>query len=98
MHEPAVAHPMATVGAALVAEAGRGEQVTGAEFLAAMVAGVNVVATLAAMSARYCSTLWPASSAKCSFCHALRESRYRSLRIKHRTGSSAWLMAHHAAD
>ena len=46
VHEPAVAHPMATVGAALLAEAGRGEQVTGAEFLAAMVAGVNVVATL----------------------------------------------------
>jgi 2-methylcitrate dehydratase PrpD len=46
VHEPAVAHPMATVGAALLSEVGRGGQVTGAEFLAAMAAGVDVVATL----------------------------------------------------
>ena len=46
VHEPAVAHPMATVLAALLAEAARGESVSGAEFLAAVVAGVDVVATL----------------------------------------------------
>lgn len=46
VHEPAVAHPMASVGAVLIAEAGRGAPVAGSDFLAAMVAGVDVVATL----------------------------------------------------
>lgn len=46
VHEPAVAHPMASVGAVLLAEAGRGAPIAGSDFLAAMVAGVDVVATL----------------------------------------------------
>jgi 2-methylcitrate dehydratase PrpD len=50
VHEPAIAHPMATVVAALLAEAERqgsqGHPVSGAEFLTALVAGVDVVATL----------------------------------------------------
>lgn len=46
VHEPAVAHPMATVVAALLADAERAGPRTGAEFLAALTAGVDVVATL----------------------------------------------------
>jgi len=47
VHEPAVAHPMATVLATLLADAERlGTPVHGCEFLAALVAGVDVVATL----------------------------------------------------
>jgi 2-methylcitrate dehydratase PrpD len=46
VHEAAVAHPMATVVAALLADAGRAGPVDGATFLAALVAGVDVVATL----------------------------------------------------
>ena len=46
VHEPAVAHPMASVASALLAEAQRSGPYTGAEFLAALVAGVDVVATL----------------------------------------------------
>lgn len=47
VHEPAVAHPMATVLAALLADAERAAgPVAGHEFLAALVAGVDVVATL----------------------------------------------------
>ena len=45
VHEPAVAHPMASIGAVLLAEAGRAP-VSGADFLAAMVGGVDVMATL----------------------------------------------------
>ena len=45
VHEPAVAHPMASVGAVLLAEASRAPA-SGADFLAAMVAGVDIVATL----------------------------------------------------
>lgn len=45
VHEPAVAHPMASVLAVLLAEAGRAP-VTGADFLAGIVAGVDIVATL----------------------------------------------------
>ncbi|HWV12980.1 MAG TPA: MmgE/PrpD family protein [Sphingobium sp.] len=45
VHEPAVAHPMASVGAVLLAEASR-TPVSGADFLAAMVAGIDIVATL----------------------------------------------------
>lgn len=45
VHEAAVAHPMATVCAALLAEAGRAPA-AGADFLAAVVAGIDVVATL----------------------------------------------------
>ncbi|MET0238674.1 MAG: MmgE/PrpD family protein [Sphingobium sp.] len=45
VHEPAVAHPMASVLAVLLAEASRGP-VSGADFLAAMVAGVDVVGAL----------------------------------------------------
>ncbi len=45
VHEPAVAHPMASVGAVLLAEACRGP-VTGEDFLAAMVAGVDIVGAL----------------------------------------------------
>lgn len=45
VHEPAVAHPMASVLAVLLAEASRGP-VRGADFLAAVVAGVDVVAAL----------------------------------------------------
>ena len=46
VHEPAVAHPMATVAAALLAEAGRSGPYSGSDFLAALVAGVDIVATL----------------------------------------------------
>ncbi|NLR71966.1 MmgE/PrpD family protein [Novosphingobium sp. ERN07] len=46
VHEPAVLHPMATVLAALLAEAQRGEPVTGQQFLTAIVAGVDVAVTL----------------------------------------------------
>lgn len=46
VHEPAVLHPMATVLAALLAEAQRGEPVTGERFLTAIVAGVDVAVTL----------------------------------------------------
>ena len=45
VHEAAVAHPMATVCAALLAEAER-RPASGADFLAAVVAGIDVVATL----------------------------------------------------
>jgi 2-methylcitrate dehydratase PrpD len=45
VHEAAVAHPMASVCAALLAEAGR-EPVAGPDFLAAVIAGVDVIATL----------------------------------------------------
>ncbi|KMS56487.1 2-methylcitrate dehydratase [Novosphingobium barchaimii LL02] len=46
VHEPAVLHPMATVLAALLAEAERGDPVSGEQFLTAMVAGVDVAVTL----------------------------------------------------
>jgi 2-methylcitrate dehydratase PrpD len=46
VHEPAELHPMATVLAALLAEAQRGEPVTGQQFLTAIVAGVDVAVTL----------------------------------------------------
>jgi 2-methylcitrate dehydratase PrpD len=50
VHEPAVAHPMATVVAALLAQAQRqaqaGEPCCGADFIAALVGGVDVVAAL----------------------------------------------------
>jgi 2-methylcitrate dehydratase PrpD len=46
VHEPAVAHPMATVVSALLADAERGPPCSGSDFLAALVAGVDVVATL----------------------------------------------------
>lgn len=45
VHEPAVAHPMASVGAVLLAESSRAP-VSGADFMAAMLAGVDLVATL----------------------------------------------------
>lgn len=45
VHEPAVAHPMATVGAVLLAESSRAPA-SGENFLAAMVAGIDIVATL----------------------------------------------------
>ncbi|MBB5687703.1 MmgE/PrpD family protein [Sphingobium boeckii] len=45
VHEPAVAHPMASVGAVLLAEAGR-SPANGADFLSGMIAGVDIVATL----------------------------------------------------
>lgn len=46
VHEPAVAHPMATVVATLLADAQRAGPFDGRTFLAALVAGVDVVATL----------------------------------------------------
>jgi 2-methylcitrate dehydratase PrpD len=46
VHEPAVLHPMATVLSALLAEAARGDAVSGAEFLSAVVAGIDVAVTL----------------------------------------------------
>lgn len=46
VHEPAVLHPMATVLAALLAEAERGAPVSGQQFLTAIVAGVDVAVTL----------------------------------------------------
>jgi len=46
VHEPAVLHPMATVLAALLAEAGRGDPVSGERLLTAIVAGVDVAVTL----------------------------------------------------
>lgn len=46
VHEPAVLHPMATLLAALMAEAQRGEVVSGERFLTAIVAGVDVAVTL----------------------------------------------------
>lgn len=46
VHEPAVAHPMATVVAALLGEAGRSGPYRGEDFLAALVAGVDTVAAL----------------------------------------------------
>jgi 2-methylcitrate dehydratase PrpD len=46
VHEPAVLHPMATVLAALLAEMGRGEPVSGEALLTAIVAGADVAVTL----------------------------------------------------
>ena len=46
VHEEAVAHPMATVCSVLLAEAGRLPAVRGDTFLAALVSGVEAVATL----------------------------------------------------
>lgn len=46
VHEAAVAHPMATVCSALLAEIGRDEPVSGKRFLEALVAGVEIVAAL----------------------------------------------------
>jgi 2-methylcitrate dehydratase PrpD len=45
VHEPAVAHPMASIAAVLLAEASR-SPASGADFLAAMVGGVDVMAAL----------------------------------------------------
>ncbi len=49
VHEPAVVHPMAAIGGALFAEIERGG-VSGRDFLAAMIAGVDVAATIGVMS------------------------------------------------
>ena len=46
VHEPAVLHPLATLLAALLAEAERGAPVSGETFLTAVVAGVDVSVTL----------------------------------------------------
>ena len=46
VHEPAVAHPMATIVATLLADAQRCEPKHAKDFLSALVAGVDVVATL----------------------------------------------------
>jgi 2-methylcitrate dehydratase PrpD len=46
VHEPAVAHPMASVASAVLAEAQRSGPYCGSDVLAAIVAGVDVVATL----------------------------------------------------
>ncbi|MDG5496103.1 MmgE/PrpD family protein [Niveispirillum sp. BGYR6] len=46
VHEPAVAHPLATVASALLAEADRSGPYDGQRFLTALVAGVDVVAGL----------------------------------------------------
>ncbi|WJT00296.1 MmgE/PrpD family protein [Novosphingobium humi] len=46
VHEPAVLHPMATLLAALLAEAERGAPVSGEQLLTAIVAGVDVSVTL----------------------------------------------------
>jgi len=46
VHEPAVLHPMATVVAALRAESERGEACTGEDFLAALMAGVDIAVAL----------------------------------------------------
>ncbi len=46
VHEPAVAHPLASVASVLLAEAMRSGPYRGSELLAALVAGVDVVATL----------------------------------------------------
>jgi 2-methylcitrate dehydratase PrpD len=46
VHEPAVVHPLATVAAALMAEAERSGPHAGADFLAALVAGADVVVGL----------------------------------------------------
>lgn len=46
VHEPAVAHPLATVLAAIMAQAARSNNCTGTDFLSAMIAGVEIVATL----------------------------------------------------
>ena len=46
VHEPAVLHPMATVLAALLAEAERSLPVSGADLLTAIIAGVDVAVTL----------------------------------------------------
>jgi 2-methylcitrate dehydratase PrpD len=46
VHEPAVLHPMATVLAALLAEMGRGDPVSGEKLLTAIVAGADVAVTL----------------------------------------------------
>jgi 2-methylcitrate dehydratase PrpD len=50
VHEAAVAHPMASVGAVLFAEATRSGPYGGADLLAAMSAGVDVLATLGVAS------------------------------------------------
>lgn len=42
VHEPAVLHPMATLGAALIAECGRSGPYSGAQVLAAIIAGADV--------------------------------------------------------
>jgi 2-methylcitrate dehydratase PrpD len=46
VHEPAVVHPMTVVLAALIAEAQRGEPISGADLLAGIVAGVDVAVSL----------------------------------------------------
>ncbi len=46
VHEPAVLHPMATVAAALLAEAERGEPVSGEAFLTSLIVGVDVAVAL----------------------------------------------------
>jgi 2-methylcitrate dehydratase PrpD len=46
VHEPAIAHPLASVASVLLAEAMRSGPYSGADVLAALVAGVDVVATL----------------------------------------------------
>lgn len=46
VHEEAVAHPMATLLAALLAEVGRGEPITAIRFLEACTAGIEAIATI----------------------------------------------------
>lgn len=46
VHEAAVLHPMATIMSTLLAEVSRGDLVQGEDFLAAIVAGVDVAVTL----------------------------------------------------
>lgn len=46
VHEPAVLHPMATLGAALMAECGRSGPYTGAQMLAAIIVGADVSLSL----------------------------------------------------
>lgn len=62
VHEPAVLHPMATLGAALMAECGRSGPYTGADVLAAIVAGTDVSVSLGVAATTPLKFFRPATS------------------------------------
>lgn len=62
VHEPAVLHPMATLGAALMAECGRSGPYSGAQVLAAIVAGADVSLSLGVAATTPLKFFRPATS------------------------------------
>ena len=62
VHEPAVLHPMATLGAALMAECGQSGPYSGAQVLAAIIAGADVSVSLGVAATTPLKFFRPATS------------------------------------